>query len=118
VVGNELVNAPEWQVLPSVDFEIPFGSWGSADVNVNAAYFTKQYFDLFNSPVTSQDAYTIVNASFRVHPEGDRWGLSVWAKNLTDEFAYSYMANASSVGFIFTQQNQPRTYGATVDFKF
>ena len=39
-------------------------------------------------------------------------------KNLANSFAYTYMADASAVGFIFTQRNAPRTYGATFDVKF
>jgi iron complex outermembrane receptor protein len=116
--GNQLVNAPHWTIAPGVDGKIPLGDWGRMDANADLAFTSRQYFDSLNRRTISQESYAVLNARVRVHPNADRWGLSVWAKNLTNTFAYTYMADASAVGFIFTQQNAPRTYGVTLDAKF
>ena len=91
--------------------------------------------DLF--PQKEQDGYAIFNARVGIRGAEERWSLELWAQNLFDkdyaqvafnspfqEGATSPNANFSDPQYpggrqLFSQfLAEPRTYGATVRFKF
>jgi len=118
VAGKRLIQAPSVSLTSSVDWALPLGDLGSLDTRVDLAYASKQYFDIINRPSTTEDGYTLINGRIRFHPEDDRYGISVWVKNLTNAFYYTNMIDASGIGFIYTHQNARRTYGVTFDMTF
>ena len=118
VVGKRLIQAPSVSLTSSVDWALPLGELGSLDTRVDLAYASKQYFDIINRSSTTEDGYTLINGRIRFHPEDDRYGISVWVKNLTNAFYYTNMIDASGIGFIYTHQNARRTYGVTFDVTF
>jgi len=119
ISGNRLVSAPRFTLSSAVDWSIPLGQWGAVDARVDAAYASKQYYDLLNRASTTQDGYWLMNSRIRIHPDDDRYGVALWAKNLTNTF---YHTNKIDVmdgwGYIYNHINEPRTYGITFDMKF
>jgi len=119
VSGNRLIGAPNFTLSSSVDLSIPLGGWGAADARVDAAYASKQYYDLMNRASTAEDGYWLINSRVRIHPDDDRYGMALWVKNLTNTY---YRTNRIDVmdlaGFIYNHINEPRTYGVTFDVKF
>jgi outer membrane receptor protein involved in Fe transport len=90
-----------------------------------------------------QDAFTTVNGRISIGSEDERWTLDLWAQNLTDEkyvqvaynaplqgsaFQSTVQAGGSNPGTFYNQAldtqtydaylGQPRTYGATLRFKY
>ena len=119
ISGNRLISAPSLTVSTAVDWSIPLGQWGAADARVDAAYASKQYYDLLNRASTVQDAYWLMNSRIRLHPEDDRYGVALWAKNLTNTFYRTGRYDAmDGFGYIYNHVNEPRTYGVTVDVRF
>ncbi len=119
ISGNRLISAPSFTVSTSVDWSIPLGQWGAADARVDAAYASKQYYDLLNRASTAQDAYWLMNSRIRLHPEDDRYGVALWVKNLTNTFYRTGRYDAmDGFGYIYNHVNEPRTYGVTVDVRF
>lgn len=117
--GNKLISAPRFTLTSSADWTMPVGAWGAADLRVDLAHSSGQNYDLANSPAAYEKAFTVANARMRLHPEGDRFGVALWAKNLTNTY---YRTNRVDVlegfGYIYTHVNEPRTYGVTLDARF
>lgn len=117
VRGNRLVSAPKFTLSSSIDWSIPLGRW-TAYTHADLSYATKQYYDILNRATTTEGDYAILNGRIRFHPEHDRFGVALWAKNLTNTFYYTNKIDASVLGFVYTHVNPPRTYGITLDTKF
>ncbi|MFA7441235.1 MAG: TonB-dependent receptor [Sphingomonadaceae bacterium] len=117
--GNRLISAPKLTLTASVDWVVPVGTWGAADLRVDLSHSSGQYYDLANSAAAFEDQFTVMNARMRLHPESDRFGVALWVKNLTNT---CYRTNRIDVlegfGYVYTHVNDPPTYGVTVDIKF
>lgn len=71
----------------------------------------KQYWDARNT--TPRSALDLVNARFGVESEEDRWSVTAWVKNMTDEeYLEEYVRGA------FVVKAQPRTYGIDLVKRF
>jgi TonB dependent receptor. len=51
-----------------------------------------------------------------LHGRDDRWSVTLWSRNLADE--YYWTAVASNANVVVRFPSPPRTYGATFGFKF
>lgn len=58
----------------------------------------------------------MVNAGLGVKANDDSWSLSVWGRNVFDE--YYWNAVASNANIVVRFPGQVRTYGATAAFRF
>ena len=119
VSGNELVSAPHVTFSAAVDWTVPL--WTSdweLDVHVDGAHVSRQYFDILNRPTTTQDGYEVFNARLRAGPADDRYGISLWVKNITDSTYYTNMIDVGGLGFLYNHVSAPRTYGVTFDARF
>lgn len=117
VKGNNLVQAPDFTFSAAVDYALPLASW-TADFHVDVSHTSSQYFDIFNSSAAFESSYDIVSGRIRFHPDDDRYGIALWAKNLTDEYYRTLRIDNAGFGYIYTFVNAPRTYGISVDAKF
>lgn len=64
----------------------------------------------------AQPNYDLLNASLTWMPLNKRYSLKVYAKNLLDEYYYSYFAEAS--GRDAGSPEMPRNFGVEFGFKF
>jgi outer membrane receptor protein involved in Fe transport len=79
-------------------------------------YQSKSHADLEGDPRFVIEDYGVLNASLGLHALDDRWELSVWGRNLTDEYYWSAVSSNANVVVRFP--GQTRTYGASLTFKF
>jgi iron complex outermembrane receptor protein len=119
--GNRPAMAPEWTFNASVVHEVPFmgGTWLSRlDYN-----YMDEHYSPFNGGVESDDGLNpsrgLLNARFGFSSGDDKWGVFLWGKNLTDKLAwdqkvyYNFIVHDLARHYI-----EPRTYGATLNFRF
>jgi iron complex outermembrane receptor protein len=119
ISGNRLISAPVFTLSSSVDWAIPIGSNVIADAHADLSHASGQYYDIVNRKGAFEGAYSLVNARIRFHPQHDRYGMAVWAKNITNEYYRTHRIDLlSSFNYIYTHVNQPRTYGVSFDVKF
>ena len=131
--------APEWSATGSINFDRNIGSGLRAGFSLAA-----KYSDDYNTgsdllPAKQQQAYTLVNGRISIGTEDERWTAEFWVQNLTEEDYIQVAFNAPLQGSAFQttiQPNgtfynpaldsqtydaflgQPRTYGATLRFKY
>ncbi|MGZ9113293.1 MAG: TonB-dependent receptor, partial [Brevundimonas sp.] len=131
--------APEWSATGSINYDRNVGNGLRVGFSLAA-----KYMDDYNTgsdllPYKEQEAYTTVNGRIVIGTEDERWTGEFWVQNLTDEEYIQVAYNAPLQGSAFqttVQPNgtfynpaldtqtydaflgQPRTYGATLRFKY
>ncbi|WP_332659724.1 TonB-dependent receptor [Brevundimonas sp.] len=131
--------APEWSATGSINYDRSMGNGLRAGFSLAA-----KYMDDYNTgsdllPYKMQEAFTTVNGRIMLGTEDERWTAEFWVQNLTDEEYIQVAYNAPLQGSAFqttVQPNgtyynpaldtqtydaflgQPRTYGATLRFKY
>jgi outer membrane receptor protein involved in Fe transport len=131
--------APEWSATGSVNYDRSIGNGLHAGFSLAA-----KYMDDYNTgsdllPYKVQEAFTTMNGRIMLGSEDERWTAEFWVQNLTDEEYVQVAYNAPLQGSAFqttVQPNgtyynptldtqtydaflgQPRTWGATLRFKY
>ena len=83
--GNTLPGAPEHKINLSATYRKELAGAGNVVLYGNATWQDDIFYSQFNNPLVAQDAYTIVNARASYYLPGDRWAISLFAKNLLDK---------------------------------
>jgi outer membrane receptor protein involved in Fe transport len=131
--------APEWSATGSINYDRNIGNGMRMGFSLAA-----KYMDDYNTgsdllPYKLQEAFTTMNGRFILGTEDERWTAEFWVQNLTDEEYIQVAYNAPLQGGAFQstlQPNgtffnpaldtqtydaflgQPRTWGATLRFKY
>jgi iron complex outermembrane receptor protein len=113
---REMVLAPEYTLNGIVRVHWPVGTGSELSVQLDSQYTGKQYFDLGNSPVATENGRAVTNASIGL--QGARWSGSLWARNLTNREYRMYAIPIASLGFSQQMYGSPRWYGVTVGYKW
>lgn len=131
--GKPATFAPKWSGRIGFDWTGEFGSGYSWDLNSNLAFVSKQYGGLVNdaNPQTIIDGYATLGARATVNGPGDRWSVSLFGNNLLNkqyEAGNLYQFLEGSLGLrngVFPGSTavrrlhaDPRTYGASVTFRY
>lgn len=109
--------SPEWKALLGVSYD-----WGLADgrrvtFNGSVNYQDMAETDVFNGVNTQMQDRTLVDLSVTLNDSEDRWSLTGWVTNATDE-VYRIAALPVAGLWNFTNYGQPRTLGVTLGVKF
>ena len=114
--GAELGNAPNWQVNGSLNYQRPI-----SDSLVLLAGIDFSYKDDNKGSLDEMDGflisdYTLMNARVGIEHDDGRWGVTVWSRNITDE--YYWHSAAQSNGTRVRLNGLPVTYGITLNYNW
>lgn len=132
--GNKIPYAPEYTGNAGLDLRVPFGasSW-QFNARVDASFVGETWF----SPVQDElvpnlftyfgfgqgefsrqkrDSYTTVNA--RVGVSSDRWSVTAWGRNVTDEKYLQEIIPAPEFGGSFIHDSPGSSFGLDVRYSF
>ncbi len=118
VSGTEMVLAPEFSLNGLARYSIPLSgdSWVALQLDFN--HQGDHFFDITNSDVSKEDAYTVLNArvSYQVN---DKLNLAAWVKNLADEEYRVYTFDFTGIAG-FNQQffAPPQWFGVSAHYQF
>ncbi|WP_176473392.1 TonB-dependent receptor [Sphingopyxis sp. GW247-27LB] len=115
--GLELANAPKWSGSVSADYVIPM-SFGEIKLHSDARYSSRfNTWGRDNDPGYYRKEVVLLNASVAVAGEDDKWKVTLYGSNLTDQ---KVISGAISAGATPIQQfyQPPREFGVDVAFKF
>lgn len=135
--------APEWSSSLAVNFERNMGGDLRAGFSLAAKYMSDYNTGSDLLPFKQQQAYTTVNGRITLGTVDERWTAEFWVQNLTDEeyiqvaynaplqgtaFQSTVQAGGSNPGTFYDSAKdtqtydaflgQPRTWGATLRFKY
>ncbi len=126
--GNEPVSTPELNFNVAADYEIDMTEKWRAIVHVDGTFIDDQWFSAYNDQVVpglgdygdiGQEAYWLWNARLTFADETDRYAITAWVSNLTDEEYDVYAINLQS-GFSlnYFMQGPPRLWGVDFTYRF
>lgn len=118
LVGNNLPNSPDFSFTASMDWSVLQLEQGDISLNLNAKYTNSQYFGVVNDPRLIQKSYGLLNGQLAYTSDDIGLEVSVWAKNIFDEFYYSNRIDVLSYGFDYNHIGAPRTFGASIRKSF
>jgi outer membrane receptor protein involved in Fe transport len=131
--------APEWSYVGSINFERSIGNGLRAGFSLAGKYQTDYNTGSDLLPFKEQEGFGTLNGRISIGTEDERWTLEAWAQNLTDEEYVQVAYNAFLQGGAFQSTVQPngtfynpagdtqtinaflgapRTYGATLRFRY
>lgn len=119
--GRDLVRAPEITAGIGLTYERSLGEAGDLSVNVNFNYEDENTYyyndDIGEEFDTILDERTILGASVTWRDTQDRYYVSAFGKNLTDD---RYKTASQAVGALWTFANYgpPRVYGVEIGASF
>lgn len=113
--GQRMLYAPKWQGGASLHVDRPISDKLNVEGTVLYSYSSSYDVDL-NAPLTSQDAYSLVNLRVGVKTSDDRIGVYLNARNVFNTF-YAAFGQRDAVG---SEQlpGAPRVITGEVQFKF
>jgi iron complex outermembrane receptor protein len=119
--GTRMPNAPELQASVNGNYDQPISGSLRLVANVVVSYTSDILWA--NSglpgvlPDATQSAYVITNVRIGIRTTNDRYGVAVFANNLTDTGYTTYGSSAATTGTIVTLGN-PRIVGVEGTAKF
>jgi len=117
VVDTQMPLTPDLQGSLIARYEWP--AWGGRlAIQGDLSWFDDQYFDSFNSPSHFEDGYSIANARVTWFSDDDKWRVSVFGENITDEEYRTFSFDLAFLGFSTDVYGKPSWFGASVGYKF
>lgn len=117
LVGKPLPDAPKRQLNLGAEYAFAIAD-GRASARLDYLMSSHSYTDV-NAPASGYvEPHELLEARLSYTPDGGRWNVAVWGKNLTGTtylLAARLVANGNAG---FGQFNEPRTYGVTLGAKF
>jgi outer membrane receptor protein involved in Fe transport len=117
--GATLPNAPDWRSNLGVQFEQPLAA-GTGFIRTDWSYNSDQNVDTALDPRAEQLSYSLLSA--RLGWRNERYSVTLWSENLTDETVMTSVGPQSIFGGLDgglqIYLNNPRTYGVTMDVRF
>jgi len=114
--GAPFLYSPKFQGGLTALFTQPVGDDLELNAALNGRWQDKSYADLEGNPLFVIDSYGVLNASIGIGSPGKGWDLSVWGRNITNEYYWSSVASNANVVVRFP--GKPATYGASLSWKF
>jgi iron complex outermembrane receptor protein len=113
-LDSKFRSTPDWTVSAALDlpFDLP-----SASSNFHIDYSWRDDIYYGGDPLARRDEVDVINARFSTRLTGSGVEFSVWCKNVADT-RYIARAIVTGNGFIRALPADPRTYGATVTYRF
>jgi iron complex outermembrane recepter protein len=113
----DLVRAPTWDLSTRLIYDWRLGDLGELSLEGAYHYTSKLHTSVINALRTDRGALRRVDASLTWSDPEDRYRLSLWGKNLTDNVERLSRTEVATL-FTFEFATAPRTWGLTllVDF--
>jgi iron complex outermembrane receptor protein len=119
VKDREMVLAPEFSLSGMARYTWDLSAGSALAAQVDGNYTTSVYFDNINAPGTKQGSVALFNARLAWYSPSDRYEVSAYVRNLTDEEPLNYAFDLSSdLGYVQQSYHPPRTYGVSMGVKF
>ncbi|NIB41516.1 TonB-dependent receptor [Pseudomaricurvus alkylphenolicus] len=121
--GNQPVSSPELNFNFALDYEFQPSDAIIARAHFDGTYTDEQWFSAYNEldghSNIRQDSYWIYNARVTLSDLAEKYALSLWVQNLTEEEYDVYAINLQGgFGYNYFLEGAPRTYGVDFTVRF
>ena len=111
--GYTLPRAPKFSYTASGNYSLPIFNDNKLDAYLEYARTDQIYFSQFNQKYIEQEAVGLLNARLTASRGDGKYSISLWGRNLTNEFWYQHVIRNTSFAGAIGSPAQPRTYGLT-----
>jgi len=118
ITDTEMPQAPKWSVNAAARYEwmVPAGR---VALEADAKWNGHQYMELENAPADFEPSYIVTNTRISYSTRDDRFEIAGWVRNLTDRWYRVYSSDTAAIlGSFQNVYGPPRTYGATVTYRW
>jgi iron complex outermembrane receptor protein len=117
-LDNVLPDAPKWSINAGVQYAIALGDAGTLVPRLDASYKSTTFKDTYNSEDIAQPALWLLNAQLAWQAADERWAVTAFVTNLTDEEYITRGLHFSDFGFTTVYPGRPREWGLSATFRF
>ena len=114
--GRPFLYSPKFQGGLTALFSHDLTDGLKLNAALNGRWQGKSSADLEGNPLFAIDSYGLLNASLGVSSPDKGWELSIWGRNLTDEYYWSAVSSNANVVVRFP--GKPQTYGLSLGYRF
>ena len=114
--GTRIQNTPEWQHNLLVHHEIELGNERYAFIGGDWAYSDAFNSLVGNDPVFTVDSYNVLNLRGGFAPLDDRWRVTLWVNNVTDEEYFTALSPSNDANV--KVMGRERTFGASFQYNW
>ena len=118
LVGNTTANSAKWTFNGLAKYTWAVSDQMDVALQGDFNYQGKTYFTVQNTPASSQKGYWLFNARLTVEPNDGPWSFALWGKNLANKIYVTEAFPDPGEGLISYNLGTPRTFGATLSYKF
>ncbi len=113
--GASLPNSPEWSLnaTPKYRWDISSNLYAQAAADFIYRDSTSGGGELLNAT----ESYWLVNARIAIADQNDKWMVSLWGKNILNEYYYNFQGTGGNGPYVRVV-GMPATYGIRLDYKF
>lgn len=114
--GNQISRVPEHKVVLSPSYDWALAGGGEVRFAADFRYESMIWDDNSNSGPERRPATRFWDGRIVYTEPQERWSVSLWGKNLTDQYTRTFQA--TFLGANFGAYSPPRTYGLTFNWKY
>lgn len=114
--GDPFLYSPETTASLSLIYDRPVSETLGLRGSLSGRWQSDSTAGSPDDPLYDIESYGVLNGSIGVYSLNDSWELSIWGQNLTDEYYWQQITSNANVVLRFA--GRPRTYGATLSYKF
>ncbi len=114
--GEELAQSPTWQFNGGIEYQMLVSDGLLAGFGIDGNYKGSTTGGP-RGPAYATDSYAVFNARVSLGGEDNEWKLTLWSRNLFDEYYYP-AAYPGGNGPYVRSLGMPRTFGVTGDVRF
>lgn len=117
---SKLANAPEWSTNLGVQYNHDLPRFGGQLISrLDWSYRSEVFNDALNFPELRQAGFHLLDLALTYVSPGERWELSVFGKNVTDErYINAGFANILLGGWAVATLGRPREWGLSFAYRF
>ncbi|WP_084324437.1 TonB-dependent receptor [Hyphomonas polymorpha] len=113
--GNELPRSPSGKYNIGAQYEAPIGDFRLL-ARVDYSWVDDAFFEASNVAAQLWPEHDNLDARLAVTLPDDRWQVSLWGKNLTDELVPTYVTYFGPFRQTLVPYSPPRTYGLSLSY--
>ncbi len=118
--GDSLPNAPEWSFNSTIQITLPINDQLRLVGQANISWEDDIKRDLIDTKALYTEDHWNVDSRISLESTDEKWSVSVWGRNLTDETYITEAYQVAGFGFYIAgaTYNNPRSYGLSASYNF
>ena len=114
--GNQIQAAPDFTVGGAYEHKLDLANGSRLTLGIDSKYVTGHFTANSNAPGSYQDGYIRTNASLAFETPDRHWQISAFVRNLENKAQVAAFQPSANGDLVLL--NPPRTFGATVRWRY